>query len=268
MDGDGPLGCSVDATCAVWNGWATGAAGTARGNVCEWVPWRTKTPGRNIGHQLDFNRKNRPPTQSRRSHCIADRRRIEDARPAPSAAGSKPESVPCAERGYPPRLQVSASDLTGPSRAWGATVRPPPTPARQPLQTTKPKRSSPRVFPSSGSGDPERAFFFGSGLLGPVGVLGELQGPVGPRGMCGCGVGGEHRWAAGPAGERAWRGGQEARTGPGGTRRRRRRRWGALRWRRLGQVAAAVGRWLEARESIARCESVGEGCGGRVGARV
>lgn len=214
MDGDGPLGCSVDATCAVWNGWATGAAGTARGNVCEWVPWRTKTPGRNIGHQLDFNRKNRPPTQSRRSHCIADRRRIEDARPAPSAAGSKPESVPCAERGYPPRLQVSASDLTGPSRAWGATVRPPPPPARQPLQTTKPKRSSPRVFPSSGSGDPERAFFFGSGLLGPVGVLGELQGPVGPRGMCGCGVGGEHRWAAGPAGERAWRGGQEARTGP------------------------------------------------------
>lgn len=129
MDGDGPLGCSVDATCAVWNGWATGAAGTARGNVCEWVPWRTKTPGGNIGHQLDFNRKNRPPTQSRRSHCIADRRRIEDARPAPSAAGSKPESVPCAERGYPPRLQVSASDLTGPSRAWGATVRPPPHPS-------------------------------------------------------------------------------------------------------------------------------------------
>ena len=129
MDGDGPLGCSVDATCAVWNGWATGAAGTARGNVCEWVPWRTKTPGRNIGHQLDFNRKNRPPTQSRRSHCIADRRRIEDTRPAPSAAGSKPESVPCAERGYPPRLQVSASDLTGPSRAWGATVRPPPHPS-------------------------------------------------------------------------------------------------------------------------------------------
>ena len=126
MDGDGPLGCSVDATCAVWNGWARGAAGTARGNVCEWVPWRTKTPGGNIGHQLDFNRKNRPPTQSRRSHCIADRRRIEDTRPAPSAAGSKPESVPCAERGYPPRLQVSASDLTGPSRAWGATVRPPP----------------------------------------------------------------------------------------------------------------------------------------------